>query len=227
MTREAPHLNEEQLALLASEVPNPLAEEHLVSCERCRRRWQQYVAIREAMRALPSPALPRDFTFVLERGVTPPSIPWWWRHRFSIRVGTLLAATLLVMLLSTALVLPGPSEKRALEQPAPTAIAVLSSQETPTGPGAGGEVLPPSAALEGTPMGEDTATSVSAFAAPAETPSRVTPEHEQEVIQPTGGFSRLGLLSFTVLLGIITLFGLIFGFALPMIHRIRSKNVLQ
>lgn len=226
MTGEAPHLNEEQLALLASEVPDPLAEEHLASCERCRRRWQQYVMIREAMRALPSPALPRDFTFALER-VTPPSIPWWWRHRFSIRVGTLLAATLLVMLLSTALVLPGSSEKRALEQPAPTAIAVLSSQETPTGPGAGGEVLPPSAALEGTPMVEDTATSVSAFAAPAETPSRATPEHEAEVTQPTGGFWRLVLLSFTAFLGIITLLGLIFGFGLPMIHRIRSKNVLQ
>uniref|UniRef100_A0A7C1K4E9 Zinc-finger domain-containing protein n=1 Tax=Thermomicrobium roseum TaxID=500 RepID=A0A7C1K4E9_THERO len=222
MTLEASHLTDEQLALLASEAPDSLAREHLESCEECRYRWQQYIALQRALRALPSPPLPRDFTFPPESVAVLRPVPWWWRHRFSIRVGTLLAATLLVMLLSSALAFPGSREssagKRVHEQASPSGVAALAPQPTLAEAGRGGPSAPAVQSLEETPAPEGLTPSTFAFARPAETPPVPTNEAESETVQLREGLERALFLAAVTLLSVVTVLGVVLGFLFPVVR---------
>lgn len=126
------HLSEEQLALLASEEPEPPVAAHLKNCPQCSARWEEYRALRRALRALPSPPLPRDFRFGVRAVAWLRRPPWWWRYRAPLRVATLFAATLLVLLVAGTVYWPPGSSPTAGSSPTgaatPTEVGVLVAE---------------------------------------------------------------------------------------------------
>ncbi len=220
MTLETSHLTDEQLALLASEVPGSRVREHLESCAECRSRWQQYVALQQALRALPPPRLPRDFALAIQTAIALPRVPWWWRHRFSIRVGTLLAATLLVMLLSSALAFPGsgewPTGKRAQEQATPNRITAVTITPTLAEAGMGGAAAPVVQSAQETPTLEGSIPST--LARPAEHSPAPTNEVKSQVVQPRDRLMVVLFLGAVTLLSVVTVLGIVLGFLLPLVR---------
>lgn len=214
------HLSEEDLALLASEKPSGEVAMHLAHCADCRTRWEQYVALRQALRELPRPPLPRDFTFDLRAVAALHHQPWWWRYRMSIRVSTLLAATILVILLASFTRAPILTFTRGVEQartPTPTTeeVQIFASGPTvaePGAPGAGGESGSLPFSLAARP--EDTT------ATPAEAmqpPVGRAENHETELTAWLVWSPFILLLA--ILLGLVTFLGLLFGFVLPFWYR--------
>ncbi|MBO9350566.1 MAG: hypothetical protein J7449_03715 [Thermomicrobium sp.] len=223
MTDRSSHLDEERLALLASEEPDAEVSAHLAQCEFCRRRWQEYRAVRQALRSLPAPPLPRDFAAGFEDIEFLPRDPWWWRYRTALRAGTLLAATLLVVLLSTLLVrplIPPREEPSAAPASSPADQVAVLAEPSMREPGAGGPFLPSPEALAGTPV------------VPSDTNAKLPPEPGSPAPLPAAGAaeaesssplpiaSPLGWLALAVL-ALLVLAGFLLGFLLPAISRRR------
>ncbi|MCX2726935.1 hypothetical protein OO015_05430 [Thermomicrobium sp. 4228-Ro] len=220
MTLGTNHLSDEQLALLATDVPEPALATHLESCAACRARLEQYQALVSALRTLPRPALPRDFVFDPQSVARLRSAPWWWRYRFPIRVATLLAATFLLLLVTSAVVLvPSgtPSNERvAIEERSPAAAATdVGSTPTLTEAGAGEEVAPAIQALAASPTASSERTATVQTKVPSATPP--LDEHETSVL--LGAFGHLLLYGAIGALAIVTILGFVIGFVLPLVRR--------
>ncbi|MCX7624211.1 MAG: hypothetical protein N2Z82_10745 [Thermomicrobium sp.] len=216
MTRHVSHIADEELALLATEELPPAAAAHLASCAECRQRWEQYRTIAGALRSLPAPALPRDFSFDPAAVAALRPVPWWWRYRWPIRVTTLLAATFLVVLLSSALAWPraSPPPQRVAAS-TPTAVALAAPEPTPAEAGAGGESVTAVQALAGTPAEVGEAT-------PSPQAKAVVPSTDREQERPVGFGSGTGRVVVVVLAGLLALLsavGSVFGFVLPLVAR--------
>jgi len=216
MRREAHHLSDEELALLATEEPDPAAAAHLQACAHCRTRWQQYQAISSALRSLPRPQLGRDLRFAPQAVAALARVPWWWRHRAAIRVGTVLAAAVLALLLtSTVGLLPAgrsadgrvPTEKRP-----PTVVSPTAEASAPIG--AGGESLPAVQAFVASPEPTETVES-SSTVVPAGPAATLAPSGEERG-SVLGPVARIALYSAIALLAVLTLAGLVLGFLLPL-----------
>jgi len=220
MTLGTDHLSDEQLALLATEVPEPPLAAHLESCPDCRARWQEYQALVSALRTLPRPALPRDFVFDPQSVVRLRSAPWWWRYRFPIRVATLLAATFLVLLVTSALVLVPPStqpNERVTGVARSPAAAVPTMHATPTlaESGAGEAVAPAVQALAASPAAASEGTTTAQTTVPPSSP----PPEEHETSLRLGASGRFVLYGAIAVLTIVTALGLVIGFLLPLVRR--------
>jgi anti-sigma factor RsiW len=218
MTLGTNHLSEEQLALLATDVPEPALAAHLESCPECRARWEQYQALVRALRTLPRPALPRDFVFHPRSVARLHSAPWWWRYRFPIRVATLLAATFLVLLVTSAVVLVSPStqpKERVATVARSPAAAVPDVESTPALTEAGGEAAPAVQALAASPTAPSEQTATAQTKASSSAPA--AEEHETSVL--LGAAGRFVLYGAIGILTIVTALGLVIGFVLPFVRR--------
>ncbi len=221
MSRKATHLSEEHLALLATEEPDPVAASHLAACEQCRTRWEEYRRISAALRALPRPQVPRDFVVEPRSVAVLAHVPWWWRYQRVARVGTVLAATLLVILLATTALLPSPGtgtpEQYAAAPPAPAAEFRAAAAETPEMGGPEEATLPSvqTFATEPTP-----AVSAAADAQLPVTQGTGEPApSDSEFSLDLGTIGRFVLYGAIGLLGLLTLAGLVIGFLLPALRR--------
>ncbi|WP_448576890.1 hypothetical protein [Thermomicrobium sp.] len=228
MADRSSHLDEERLALLASEEPDPEEAAHLAQCVFCRRRWQEYRAVRQALRSLPAPTLPRDFAAGFEDIEFLPRDPWWWRYRTALRAGTLLAATLLVVLLSTLLVrplIPPREEPSAVPASSPVDQVAMLAEPSMREPGAGGPFLPSPEALAGTPVAPP---DTDAKIAPGSGSAAPLPAASEAEAEPSDLLSLASPISWLALavLALLVLAGFVFGFLLPVV-RPRRKLVIR
>ncbi len=224
MSHDMTHLSEEHLALLATEEPDPAAASHLAACDQCRTRWEEYRRISAALRSLPAPRLSRDLVVDPRSLAVLTRAPWWWRYQRVARVGTALAATLLVILLATTTLLPSPGtgtrEEHAAAPAAPAAEFRAAAAETPEMGGPEETTLPSvqSFATEPTPTGS----AVADAQLPTAQGTTESAPSESEFSPDLGTVGRLVLYGAIGLLGLLTLAGLVIGFLLPALRRNRG-----